>query len=329
MTTPQNQYYKNHYAYLDGWRGYCILAVLIGHFLPLHGINLGRLGVEMFFVLSGRLMAEILFVRKTEIPKFFKRRVSRVWPALFVFILLSWLIFSFTSSELNVSRAAVISCITFTYNYARVFVGEAPIFDHIWSLCVEEHIYLLLGLVAYLSRKYLIDPVKVLGILTIAFMANGVIQTIYLSQDYYSVYWRTDTRGASILVSTLTFLIVSRLRKEPLSWTPVMFLVFGVLLSLQKIPDPVKYTLGTTCLAISICTIKFMPHFLMRFLTSKPVTWAGLISFSLYLWQQPFFKLIGTAPRPILLFGAIILATLSYFMVESPTRRFLNKHWAQ
>jgi peptidoglycan/LPS O-acetylase OafA/YrhL len=53
---------RTRLAYLDGWRGLSIALVLIGHFVPVPGINLGVLGVEFFFVLSGRLMAEILFI---------------------------------------------------------------------------------------------------------------------------------------------------------------------------------------------------------------------------------------------------------------------------
>jgi len=71
---------------LDGWRGLAILGVLFDHFVTKSGINLGRFGVELFFVLSGRLMAEILFVQKMPLD-FFLRRFSRVYPALFVFVL--------------------------------------------------------------------------------------------------------------------------------------------------------------------------------------------------------------------------------------------------
>src|SRR5690242_20540314 len=72
-------------GYLDGWRGAAILSVLFGHFVTSQGLNLGRFGVELFFVLSGRLMAEILFVRQTPLKTFFPRRLARIYPALFVF----------------------------------------------------------------------------------------------------------------------------------------------------------------------------------------------------------------------------------------------------
>src|ERR1700761_7320849 len=53
-----------HSILLDNWRGWAILLVLIGHFFETDGDSLGRLGVELFFVLSGRLMADLLFVKR-------------------------------------------------------------------------------------------------------------------------------------------------------------------------------------------------------------------------------------------------------------------------
>ena len=80
---------RSRLAYLDGWRGLSITLVLIGHFFPVPGINLGVLGVEFFFVLSGRLMAEILFIERYPLKKFFKRRFSRIYPALLVYVLVT------------------------------------------------------------------------------------------------------------------------------------------------------------------------------------------------------------------------------------------------
>jgi len=74
-------------AYLDGWRGVSILLVLIGHFTGLPAIRWGQLGVELFFALSGRLMAQILFVDGFPLRPFFARRFSRVWPGLLVLVL--------------------------------------------------------------------------------------------------------------------------------------------------------------------------------------------------------------------------------------------------
>jgi|GEM_PF-3598329 peptidoglycan/LPS O-acetylase OafA/YrhL len=112
-------------AYLDGWRGCAVLAVLIAHFGSTKGINLGRFGVELFFALSGRLMAEILFVRATPLSSFFPRRISRVYPALFV--LASALLLT-SGANADPTFSQYLSAITFTANYAQFHtdVPKAP-----------------------------------------------------------------------------------------------------------------------------------------------------------------------------------------------------------
>ena len=113
---------RSRLAYLDGWRGLSITLVLIGHFFPVPGINLGLLGVEFFFVLSGRLMAEILFIERYPLKKFFKRRFSRIYPALLVYVLVTMVALS--GSFIAFKWKAALTALTFTYNYAAIlFTG--------------------------------------------------------------------------------------------------------------------------------------------------------------------------------------------------------------
>lgn len=78
LTQPQSGYLP----YLDGWRGLAIFFLLAGHFFPLPGINFGAVGVNLFFVLSGFLMARLLFVDAVPIPTFYRRRAARIFPAV-------------------------------------------------------------------------------------------------------------------------------------------------------------------------------------------------------------------------------------------------------
>src|SRR5271156_3755385 len=117
-------------SYLDGWRGVCILTVIAGHFAPFHFINFGDLGVEMFFVLSGRLMADILFVDKFPLKQFYIRRFSRVWPGLFVYVLFCAIVFSRSSGYLHTNLTAILAALTFTTNYAIAVFGQTQLFDH-------------------------------------------------------------------------------------------------------------------------------------------------------------------------------------------------------
>jgi len=79
---------ETHFDYLDGWRGVAVILLLIGHFMPVPGINLGRVGIDFFFVLSGLLMTRLLFIQKTPLPLFYRRRIARIFPAIIVFMVI-------------------------------------------------------------------------------------------------------------------------------------------------------------------------------------------------------------------------------------------------
>jgi len=317
---------KSRHLYLDGWRGFAIIGVLIGHFYPLPFINLGRFGVELFFVLSGRLMAEILFEKQLPLLLFLKRRISRVWPALFVFLLVTWAIFDIVIESFNATYLSLITCLTFTYNYLTI--GRSPVFDHIWSLCVEEHVYLALALIAFLTRKYYLKPVTILLAIALLAMGNGIFQSIYLGHGYYDVYRRTDVRGASIIFSAATYLIIKDKKFISPAWLSPVLLLFSGALNLSWFPDTIKYTIGTALLAISISAIQTSSNIFLNILENKWIRIFGLISFSLYLWQQPMYNLIGEYRRMYLFAAVFVMAFLSYKTVEMPFRKFLNSRWA-
>ena len=71
----------------DGWRGLAILLVLVGHFTFSKWVWEERMGVDVFFVLSGMLMSNILFVDRMPLKDFYIRRFSRIIPGLVVFLL--------------------------------------------------------------------------------------------------------------------------------------------------------------------------------------------------------------------------------------------------
>lgn len=307
-------------GYLDGWRGFAILGVLLGHFFDVPGFNPGRLGVELFFVLSGRLMAEILFVKQAALPNFFIRRFARVYPTFMIFILLVY-----SSNIFDVTLVEVLSCLTFTYNYFYTSFATSITFNHIWSLCVEEHMYVLLGLLALFCRRKDRDPVPILVILAVAMMTNGTIRHA-LGHTYYESYWRTDVRGASILAGAIAFLLVKRhnLLARIHGLVPVGLGVLSFALNLGRVPDPVKYSAGTICLSFCLALLPSASSLFLRILENAILRGIGLISFSLYLWQQvffeygrdhfgPFYSLIGVSL-------ALLAGLLSFLLIEKTTR---------
>jgi peptidoglycan/LPS O-acetylase OafA/YrhL len=311
---------KSFIPELEGWRGAAIILLLLGHFGPHRLFPFGRLGVEFFFVLSGRLMAQILFVDAMPLRSFYARRISRVFPALWLFAV-TCLLTNLLLGKTNVEPMDLVHAVTFTINYTQTDSSLA----HIWSLCVEEHAYVLLSVVAALHRKFRFNVAAVLGLLAAACIANGAMQTWWLGLDYSSVYWRTDTRAASILLAAALFLHLRSSRFN--GWALAATVALGLVLNFSAyVPDPIKYSIGTLCLAVGVAGATSMPAIVGAVLTNRAITLFGLWSYSVYIWQQPFAM---KEPRALSwLFAAVSLGVISYYCFERPSRNFLNSKFS-
>jgi peptidoglycan/LPS O-acetylase OafA/YrhL len=315
-----------HILYLDGWRGLAILGVMLGHFIGVPYINMGRLGVELFFVLSGRLMAEILFVQEKPLAQFYPRRISRIYPALLFFVVTLTTLRFISSGGTDIIQA--LAALTFTINYLYVNVDSPPVLGHIWSLCIEEHMYIVLGLIAAIHRRRRLPLVPIFCFLSVLAILNGAAQT-YAGGNYYEVYWRTDVRGSSILLGAIAFLLPKQGQWQPWPSTGPLLLAVGVLLNLDVVPDPVKYSFGTAALAQSLVLLADAPTRALYLFENPLIRKVGLWSFSLYLWQQPFSELhlhgLFKIFVMLIVFG---LAAGSYYLIEKPARRRLNAIFA-
>jgi peptidoglycan/LPS O-acetylase OafA/YrhL len=315
----------SHIDFLDGWRGMSILLVLIGHFslIPtIHGHNVqtDSLGVECFFVLSGRLMSEILFVKKVRLPPFYYRRFTRIFPALIV-LLSSLFLATALIPWLNVRAIDILHVLTMTTNYTDV---AGPLVQ-LWSICVEEHAYILLSILALAQRRFSVDPISIMVTIAILCALNGVYQTYFLGKDFYHVYWRSDVRVASILTSAAIYLYLKDRKQNtnilPVAMVSVAFVLFGV----SSVPEFFRFTIGTTCLALGLNMLKNVSSDVVLAVFKNPLMrQLGIWSFSIYLYQQPFHLSVGKMPTAILLIGALCLSLLSFYGVEKPARAFLN-----
>ena len=304
--------------------------MLVDHFVTTKGLNLGRLGVEMFFVLSGRLMADILFFQKLDLPTFFIRRVSRIYPALMLFSGVVLLTSMLIPKLVSATSIQLLSAATLTYNYAQLHYGRSVSLDNIWSLCIEEHMYILLAVVAIATKRKASSALMLISGLAALAIANGVRLTI-MGEDYYSVYWRSDVRGASILLGAAAFIISNMRWFQKLKFGAVTWSVgatLAIALNAYPIPDPMKYSIGTAALAIIACNLPISPKPILRTLDLPTLQKVGRSSYSLYLFQQIFFaisfshliKLLSIVP-------AVISGILICDKFETPVRRWLNTKW--
>jgi peptidoglycan/LPS O-acetylase OafA/YrhL len=320
-----------HVDYLDGWRGGAILLLLVGHFAALptisgHSFYTGRLGVECFFVLSGRLMAEILFLRQIPIGIFYWRRISRIFPALWLF--LGALTFATVLyPQIDVTSLKALASVAFLVNYLPEYSGNS--LGHIWSLCVEEHAYIFLSLIAIIHRQWKINVPLILALVSIICVLNGAIQT-WIGRDYYQVYLHSDVRAASIFMSSALYLALKDFKPVGRAFGAVPLLAIGsgfAVSMLYAMPDTIKYSVGTFLIALGLATLQWCWEPAKRFLSSSAMTYLGLWSFSLYLWQQPFSMLLGEINSLVAVSLLFAVSLTSYYLVEKPARKLLNS-WA-
>jgi peptidoglycan/LPS O-acetylase OafA/YrhL len=319
--------------YLDGWRGLAIVALLVGHFVNPFGfgsrlINAGRLGVELFFALSGLLIGELLFVKKVGIAAFYKRRVSRILPAFYCFLLFIHVYLAWRGHWFD--PRAMSSAIFFYYNYyAAGRIQSLPKENaHIWSLCIEVHAYIALSLIAVASRRWGFAAWRAIGALAALSWLSSCAYSELFDWDYYRIFWRTEPRLSAFFVAAGLMCWTNETgRRLVRGWPWIGAFAAGVLLQVAAVPDVVKYTLGSACLALAVTHLSTAPKLVRSALSIRLLTWFGVVSYSIYLWQQPFKELRGTAIGPQWLFSAIICGALSFYILEDPARRWLNAHW--
>lgn len=324
-------------TFLDGWRGIAVLAVLIGHFFPVPGIGIGSFGVELFFVLSGRLMAEILFIRKVDALEFLRRRFARVYPALLVFVAVV-IVPASMSVELMHTRqplatpADAVAALTFTMNYMDLFYTRGLALAHTWSLAVEEHSYLiLLALALFCRRNARLAMFWMIGAAVLC-VANGAVSSLWFGQGEQEAYWRTDVRIASILISASLYLAIRAydLHRFMHPATLLVGMPLALALFVDGSPDVVRFGVVTLILAWCVNALDVAPKAIKDALSVRPLVLVGLISFSLYLWQQPFYAAAGPFREKgeiyvvALVVAAFCCAIGSYLVIERPARRILN-----
>ena len=134
---------------LDGLRAISILAVVVGHGVPIFGIqshlmgHLGNFGVRVFFLISGFLITTLLLKEwdatgGISIKNFYIRRALRIFPAFYVYVGVVGVLAALGLIELY--KGDMMHALTYTMNY---HMKRAWYLNHIWSLAVEEQFYLL------------------------------------------------------------------------------------------------------------------------------------------------------------------------------------------
>ena len=325
----------NRINYLDGWRGLAISLVLIDHFIPIYGMFLGRMGVDIFFVLSGMLMANILFVKKVDLKTFYKRRISRVFPVFLIFVSLLYLVtYLLKLSDYNEHENYLYS-LSFLRSYLPVSLDiwhtGIPI-GHLWSLNAEEHYYIFLSLIVFIrvfkGKEFI--PLILSGIGTM------VIHYIYIKNPGMSsgiYHLKTEVVASHLCLSSGYFLLKHKTERFIPSWLPVLTFFFTLLCYSKDAHKIAPLILSPFLLAFTVNHLDIVSTSLRQALSNKILQLLGIYSYSIYLWQQPFYYygVKSTKSFPfdglVLLLVAIFVGILSFHYIENPTRKYLNARW--
>lgn len=308
-----------------------ILMVLCGHFFDLPGIWEDRMGVDVFFVLSGMLMSVILFEKRMSLKDFYIRRLSRILPVFFVCVLAMYSLGFALSVEF--SWMEFLSSLLFLRTYLPVephIWSSGVTIAHLWSLNIEEHAYIFLSVVSVvlINRRFIAVVLLVVGVALVIF---GLYKFTQMAESDYRLYIiRTESAVVFILFSAGYGLLARQYQFALPSGVPVACLLLALLCYATAAPLWLIPSLSPVLLAVSVNHLKDFPALLHRCLANVVVRHFGLWSFSIYLWQQFYFEFAWRFPggRITALLLAVITGMASYYLLEQPCRRWINNRWS-
>jgi len=344
VAAPDRPGRSDHMPSLDGLRAVSILLVMLGHLSGTQGvprINLGigdyaRLGVVVFFVISGFLITRLLLTEhvkkgRVSLKMFYARRSLRLFPASFAYIGLVAILWA--AGLVFMHAGDFWHALTYTVNYMPVTSWEVR---HLWSLSVEEQFYLLwpFAFVALGPRRAMWVAA---GVILLGPVARFFDWRFLAGTPYHHV--RMFPMVADSL-ATGCLLAGGRDWIEKQDWYLRLFrpaysaALLAIMLSLTRytyhaVIEIFGWTVINTILAILIHRSVCRPgDWLGLFLNWKPVAFIGVLSYSLYLWQQLFLNRDSAAwsaafPQSLLFtFGA---ALASYLLLEKPLLKLRHR----
>lgn len=341
---------------LDLLRAIAIIWVMLFHSaiagmgIPVREFSVfGWMGVDLFFVLSGFLIGSQLFKsidhnNNIRIRQFYISRAFRILPAFLVVTALYFLI-PFTREGNGLPP--LWQFLTFSVNL--LVDVNTNTFSHVWSLCIEEHFYLLLPLFALGFMK--IGSTAKISVVLIAIAAFGMwlrsdiwlndltgypVYRDYVEKIYYPSYTRLDGLLAGVLLALLKVF-------KPTCWSEIthhgnkVFFagVAGLALTVWLFQDRFGYiatVYGFPLLSLSLAFIVAAASSTQSLIGKFKIPGAGLIAtlaYSLYLthksvyymvkenivWQYGIYGLTGFVITTAAVF---IVAAMLYLLVERP-----------
>ncbi len=336
---------------VDGLRAIAVLAVITFHAFP-NFIRGGFIGVDIFFVISGYLITNIILKKVLQgnfsFTDFYSRRIRRIFPALLLVtsfcLVFGWYILM--KDEYQELGKQIAAGMGFVANI--LFWNESGYFDndaiskpllHLWSLGVEEQFYLIWPFAVLLATKHDKNPLPLILIVLVAsFSVNILILQSHPEAAYFSPFtrfWELMLGSGLAYLSipsrhlnrTVPELFSSPFLRNAMAVLGVGLIGVGLLTINKATPFPGWWgllpTVGTLLLIIAESS-----WINRNILGNKAIVGIGLISYPLYLWHWPILSLLATAEstkpphlhRVIALLISVLLAWLTYALLEKKIR---------
>lgn len=331
---------------IDGFRCLAVISVILFH-LRINGFGGGFIGVDIFFVISGYLVTGYIKenIDSFSFLDFYLRRARRIIPLL-LFICIVTIPFAFyilIPKDGYSFFKSIIGVILFIPNI--IFWKDAGYFDgevsfkpliHTWSLGIEQQFYIIFPIIFCVILKF--TQFKKSILLLLLFFASLLL-------CIYSVDWRPvanfyllPTRIWEFVAGSLAyFLFINRklslnnkITNNFLSIIGFLLIIFSIFYINEFIPHPSLYTMPAIIGSFLLISFSKSETLVYKLFTLKPLTFTGVISYSLYLWHQPIISLYSYQKADNLNFIEIVccfsliffLSYLSWRYIESPFRNF-------
>ena len=349
---------RTYHPSLDILRGIAITFVVLFHcFGTVSFFRFGWMGVDLFFVLSGYLITDLLLHsrgNKHFFRNFYVRRALRIFPlyylTIFVFFNLGSLTFSNqeTGSAFGYYAHHSMWFWTFTQNWLFSMDGPPPMpyLSHFWSLAVEEQFYLLWPfLIFFVKNLNLLKKI----IITLVVVAVVIRCSMWINEAQLQAYYcNTLARMDSLLLGCLLAVHMKqglqvRMRYIHLAITGFLALIlfslflYGNLSHKNLLFASVGYTC-TACFFTALLYLLIKNESLLLPFTNRlqPVRFIGKISFGIYVYHLPIYLLLHyfifkyLANNPNLFYTqslfisslsiilTILASSLSFYLLEKP-----------
>lgn len=330
----------NNFRYdISFLRVLAVISVLFFHF-NIHGFSGGFVGVDIFFVISGYLMSQIILKgidnNNFNILDFYKKRVVRIFPALLFMLLFFSIIVAFIlpTQFYQFQNNAFSSTLFFSniyYYLSSGYFDAASHYNfllHTWSLSVEWQFYIIYPLFLLLTKKFYLSNLKLFKsiFIFVTFLSFGTVLYFNLTGKNDFSFYMFITRAWEMMAGGLALLYQQSFQKISIKWK--LFTVWISLLSLLLFVYLVNgYTVMwpslLTLIPVTATGIIIAVNQELSWFKNSIVTYFGNISYSLYLYHWPLFVVshflvldIAFKHRLIFIALSFLLAIFSYELIE-------------